>query len=384
MSVTNIIILTESPFSKRDFDRFGVALLRNSFQVSILDCTPWLKPKIWTKYSELAFRCSGYLPISNRDALIKGIDSSAETLVIDYLGNCRDSRRVRIHLKKKNIRRVIVHNGILPTPSVNWYRKIGRTISQNTAIAILKKLYGRFEQSFSQAPMPEIALLSGIAGLNDKRLHGLKSKIWAHSFDFDIYLANEKHAGSTVEPYAVFLDEDMIYHSDYDHLEIKSPATEITYYASMNGFFEKLERKLGMPVMIAAHPRSRYDLRPQLWNGRKTITGKTAELVRDAKLVLCHQSTAVSFAVMWRKPILFLTTNELKSSYLQPGIEVGSALLVAPSINVDKNEELLATNLLYSVDGAAYEKYAEEYIKRPGTPNLPAWQIFAEYVQREC
>lgn len=383
MVVTDIIILTESPFSRRDHDRFGVELLSRNFQVSILDCTRWLKPEFWDKYSELAYRCPGYVSVPDLDSLLGHIRSQFHAVAIDYLGGCAGSKRVRIGLKDRKIPRAIVQNGLLPTPIVRWSDRVFRIVSSNTPRSILEKIYRRSEHLLSPDPVPEIALLSGTAGLKDKRLHGLAHKIWAHSFDFDTYLANKEQAAALVAPYAVFLDEDMIYHSDFDHSGIKSPATEDAYYASMNCFFQKLERKLGMPVTVAAHPRSRYDLRPQLWNGRTTIYAKTAQLVRDAKLVLCHQSTSVSFAVMWRKPLIFLTTNELVSSYLQPGIALGSTLLRAPLINTDENNELPVIKSLFAVDEMAYAKYTEEYIKRPGTPNLPAWQIFSEYVQRE-
>jgi hypothetical protein len=231
--------------------------------------------------------------------------------------------------------------------------------------------------------VPEIALLSGTAGLSANGLDGAMHKVWAHSFDYDTYLAANAETAPPLAPYAVFLDEDMIYHSDFDHSEIKSPATAEAYYRSMNGFFDKLEREWGMPVTVAAHPRSRSDSRSQQWGDRTIVHGRTAQLVRDAKLVLCHQSTAVSFAVMWRKPLIFLTTDELVPSYLQPRIALGSALLRSPLVNVDGDTELPPRESLFAVDEAAYAKYAEAYIKRLGTPTQPVWQIFSEYVQRE-
>lgn len=381
--MTRILILTGSPFSKRDYDRFGVELLSQSFRVSILDCTPWLKPDFWDKYSAIVFRCPGYVSVTDLDSLIGHINSQVKTVAIDYLGGCARSKRVRMELKNLNIPRAIVQHGLLPPLTVKWSDRVGRIISSNTPLCILKKIYRRSEHKLNPDPAPEIALLSGTAGLKDKRLHGVAHKIWAHSFDFDIYLESKGQAVS-VAPYAVFLDEDMIYHSDYDYLGIKPPTTEQTYYASMNGFFQKLERNIGMPVVVAAHPRSRSDLSSQLWNGRTTIYAKTAQLVRDATLVLCHQSTAVSFAVMWRKPLLFLTTNELIPSFLGPRIALGSTLLGAPLINIDGNSNQLPDiKSLFEVDEVAYAKYTDEYIKRSGTPNLPVWQIFSEYVQRE-
>jgi hypothetical protein len=45
---------------------------------------------------------------------------------------------------------------------------------------------------------------------------------------------------------------------------------------------------------------------------RELISGKSAELVKGAKLVLAHDSTAINFAVLWGIPLLILTTNQLE------------------------------------------------------------------------
>jgi hypothetical protein len=249
---------------------------------------------------------------------------------------------------------------------------------------IAKAVYRRIVQLFRRESPPQIALLSGGAGLNDPVAAAVPHKIWAHSFDFDIYLELRSQAQSTSAPYAVFLDEDMIYHSDYDHLGIEPPTTEAAYYGPMKSFFKRLEQQIGMPVVIAAHPRSRYDLRPHLWNGHATIRGRTAELVRDATLVLCHLSTSVGLAVLWHKPVITLTTNDIRLSYWGDAIALMSKALGAPLINVDAAPaEWPALTSVPEVNEEAYAMYREEYIKRSNTPEKPLWQIFADYVRSE-
>lgn len=384
-SVTHILILTESPFSKRDYDRFGVELLSQSFRVSILDCTAWLKPDFRDKYSATEYHCPGYVSIADWDSMASYLNGQVITVAIDYLSGCARSKRIRRELKSRNILRAVVRLGLLAAPPIKWSDRIRQSISLYTPRSIPGRIYRRIAQALrGQDPAPEIALLSGSACLKDKRLDVATHKIWAHSFDFDIYLECKDQIVASVAPYAVFLDEDMIYHSDYACLGTRPPMTEQAYYASMNGFFREFECSTGLPAIIAAHPRSHYELRPQLWNSRTTIYGKTAQLVRGATLVFCHQSTAISFAVMWRKPIIFLTTNELMSSYFGPGIALRSTLLMAQLINVDMvGNQLPDIKSLSKVDEVAYAKYIDEYIKRPGTPNLPVWQIFSEYLQRE-
>ena len=388
-SVSHILILTTSPFSKRDYDRFGVELLRQSFRVSILDCTAWLKPDFWGKYSAIVHSCPGYVSVANWAAMASCLDGKEDAVVIDYLDQCSSSRRIRAELRRRNILRAVVRLGVIPVPLMKWSDRVRQMGSLYKPFSLVKKLCGRIGQVFSSRdPPPEIALLSGTACLHDRGLHAVVHKIWTHSFDFDFYLGCQKEVSVSAAPYAVFLDVNVIYDSDYDYLGMKSPATERAYYASMNEFFRTLEDNIGLPVVVAAHPRSRHDLHPHLWNKRTVICGKTAQLVRDASVVLCHQSTAVSFAVMWRKPIIFLTTNELMSSYIGPRIALMSTRLGAPLLNVDRDCNQLPNVMpdiksLPSVDEVAYAKYSDEYIKRSGTPNLPVWQVFSDYLQRE-
>ena len=44
-----IVILSPGPFFKRDYDRFGIELLKKKFVIKILDFTAWLNPIFWKK-----------------------------------------------------------------------------------------------------------------------------------------------------------------------------------------------------------------------------------------------------------------------------------------------------------------------------------------------
>lgn len=315
-------------------------------------------------------------------ALVEKIKNNS--LSIDLIGSGSQHRRIRLILQKYGISRVILQVGLLPNPDTNIQRQVAQTLSLlKDPILLFRKIGQRIERLLMPSPFPQIALCSGKAGLNDPRLEGVKHKIFGHSFDYDLFLAHKGQSDIIPGPYAVFLDEDMVYHSDYDHAAIKRAATEDAYYGSMTKFFNAFERNTGIPIMVAAHPRSRYDLRPELWGKRSVIQGNTARLVRDATIVLCHQSTSVSFAVLWRKPLIYLTTDEVNSSFLGPRISLCSQLLSAPSFNVDHLNVIPSIESLTIIDESAYAEYKEQYIKLPNTPEAPLWDIFAQYIKRE-
>ena len=63
----------------------------------------------------------------------------------------------------------------------------------------------------------------------------------------------------------------------------------------------------------------------RVFGGRELLQGETARLVNDSSLVIAHYSYAVNFAVLYRKPLIFLTTDELKASFRRPAIEAISS-----------------------------------------------------------
>ena len=380
----NIIILTDSPFSKRDYDRFGIEILQQYFNVVVLDCTPWLKPQVWRQYSEIAYPCSQYKAIDNWDEFKRAIAQVSKGLAIDYLESSSFSNSINQVFREYDVLRVLVFSGSLPTLRLNTMQKLKLLYSEGNIVRrLFARLLSKIRSCFSATMPADVAILSGEACLKAP-LANASHKIMAHSFDYDLYLSLRNKKGMRSKPYAVFLDMDLAYHSDILYMGIKPPVTADKYYFSLLAFFDMFERITGLNVVFAAHPRSRYDLRPGLLSGRVPVLGNTAELVRDADAVLSHDSTAISFAILWRKPIIFLTSNELMRSMDGIYTEAFSNLLDAPLVNIDSLNDLnIDLKVWFHFDECAYADYQKKYIKIPGTPELPFWKIFSDYVRNE-
>mgnify|MGYP000044094501 CR=1 FL=1 len=85
-----------------------------------------------------------------------------------------------------------------------------------------------------------------------------------------------------------------------------------------------------------------------LLKGIKYQIDNTAELVRNSNIVLLHQSTSFSFAVLFNKPVVFLTSNKLRNSSLGPRIDNFAKSVNGQIINMDNdlNKPLDLQNLL--------------------------------------
>ena len=110
----DIVILVELPFSKRDYERFGIEILQQYFNVGVFDCTPWLRPHVWRQYSGIVYPFSQYNAIHNWTELERTMTYVSKGLAIDYLGNSSFSKSIYQMLRDHEMLRTIVSSGPIP------------------------------------------------------------------------------------------------------------------------------------------------------------------------------------------------------------------------------------------------------------------------------
>ncbi len=386
MSKPTLIFITQVPFSRRDNERFGIEILSKHFQVRVLDCTPLIAPDYDKEYSQLFHQIAGAVRISTQEQLASTISCVKGGYFIDLVGMSARSLKIRKTLLRQNLKRIVLKSGALPTPKQNkngrfarfWKNDKKLTTIVNRTQSLVANLMG-----YSYDSEADITVVTGLASIG-KRASQCKQAIFAHTLDYDIFLRLKDERKSNLN-YAVFLDQDLIHHSEYLYTGERRFLDEDRYYASLNMFFSAFESKTGMKVIVAAHPRSNYQLRPHLLFGRSAKEGVTAELVRDASIVFAHFSTCIGFAVLWRKPVVLLKTYQFDSNYSGDYVEKMSEELGAPVVDISSfTERKLLADLSEwsSIDRDKYKGYVDSYLKYPGSPEVPLWEQFAEGVLR--
>ena len=133
-----------------------------------------------------------------------------------------------------------------------------------------------------------------------------------------------------------------------------------------------------MPVIIAAHPKANYDELGYSFGSHKIRSGfNSADTVAGASLVLLHYSTAINLAVVFNKPILFLTSDVLEK-YKKPFIDGLSSFFEMKALNVnDPNIELPPIR----IDTERYRQYFDRFIKAPETPETPFWESVISLIE---
>ncbi len=128
--------------------------------------------------------------------------------------------------------------------------------------------------------------------------------------DYESYLKIRNDNNGIVEgKYIVFIDIYFPLHPDLVVLNKLSSANPELYYNSLRNYFDYLENRFQMPVVIAAHPKSNYQ--GGELGTRKIIAYKTDLLVKDSQMVINHLSSSTSYAILFNKPSVFITTNEM-------------------------------------------------------------------------
>jgi hypothetical protein len=200
--------------------------------------------------------------------------------------------------------------------------------------------------------------------------------------DYDHYRSSRLAAERLIEnSYAVFLDIFLPYQSDLKIVGMQAVDAD-SYYASLTRYFDRVEQLLDVEVVIAAHPKSNYS--SAQFGGRRMLRGLTPELVRDAKVVLSHHSTSISYAILNRKPIVFIYTDEMLELYemtIVDQIRGLAAYLNSPVQNIDRfpaGGELVVP----VVDEARFDAFKYDFLTTHASEHDSSRDIFLREITR--
>jgi len=381
--IRTIFLIVETPLRERDLGRYGISNLATQFDVRVIDCTQWLRPEYWARYSEDRYKFQGCISVANWMEFIAQFNIAPNhSIVIDYLLDRKGlNDDIRQWLRSNKYPMVVVFTGVIPNFKFRGLALIRNKIGKVRDVGII--LSHRLQRVFPfyrpSVLLADIAILSGKASLRKPRANA-PAKIWTHSFDYDKFLTlRNGFSGKT--GYVVFLDQNLVYHPDLVITGSIRCTTAQEYFPALNLFFDNFESITGLRVIIAAQPKSDYSPYPNLFGGREVVHGKTAELVRDSELVFAHYSTAISFAVLWAKPVVILTSNSILLSWAMPYIRGFRDALGANLINVNIcniNDNLIEDWKKVSL--TAYNEYKLKYIKTPNSLDKPIWNQFMDYI----
>jgi len=388
--VSKIIYLIASPFNRRDFERFGFGVfIKDGFDVSVWDFTPFLFEEVHrsvTPPDPVDFE--NLVQYSRKRDAIEAINKNRDgAIIISMIPYNIDTCRIYRAMWKNRIPHCVWTSNALPASAdskqVNsLFQKIKR-VNLRKAIGYMSYIFLRNPGTFFKIGPATFALAGGSESLINKmrNITDETEVLWIHTFDYDIYL-NSMKSEQEERNIAVFLDDYFPFHSDYTYYGVPAPIEADEYYPVLCSFFDFVEEKTDLEVVIAAHPRSHYEDLPDYFGGRTVIRGKSAELVRSAKFVILSCSTSINFPVLYRKPMIFITTDALEKSVFGKYTSQFASIFRKTPININRplNIDIESELSMYK---KGYDQYKNEFIKKEGSEELPFWQVVSNRIRLE-
>lgn len=404
---TRIAIILGAPFTEQNFERIGIPYLSPHFEIFVFDCLGWLGRNVEEIKCKRA-SWSNYMIINSELDFVVAMNKHMPDYAINFIDTRIFTLGVIKIFKKNNVKLVAQKTGNLPSPSiVNRVKNLfhimkkkhvcgignsglqfeKKSISKRHSVSLINSFFNILKKvlSTNKKLYPDISLLAGNNSLN---IYTKKASriIWIGSNDYHHYNKavldlNAKNELKQKDDFILFIDDALPYANDWVLMKMNSPVTAEKYYPLLRNFFEKIEFQYGIPVVVAGHPNSRSDNHYFAnLGGRKIVFGESASLAIQSKFVLVHGSTAVSFAVLAHKPILFITTRELDSSHYGMHVRTMANSLGSSVIFMDEIDGTTPSLLQPTINVHKYKLYEFNYLCCEHSEESAPWGNFINYI----
>lgn len=389
--IKRVIILVESPFNSRDYKRFGIESLKeNGFSVEVWDLSRILRPKVYSDGTRPKIHECGELTVfsEKKEAFQRISELGVSDFVINFGSYGISSFWEYRALTKASAQYAVQMSGMLPllgpgeVITASYWKKL-KKIFPPSFKHISNVFFSRVSPKWLGIKPAKFILAGGEKcfvyhyPVDRKKF---TETIWIHTMDYDLYLEEQRCSSSEPEQnIAVFLDEYLPFHPDRLYDGVKGPSEPEEYYPMLDKFFGRVENELKLEVVIAASPRSEYEKKPDYFNGRRCIKGKTPELVRKSRLVMMHDSSSITYANLFQKPVMFLTSRRLSRTH--PAIKRLANWFGKEPIFMDAANEI-DWDFEMKMDKGHFDKYRQWFIKTDFSPEKPFWQIIADRLKK--
>jgi hypothetical protein len=202
----------------------------------------------------------------------------------------------------------------------------------------------------------------------------------SYQFDYQKYLdIKNQDKIKEYENSIIYIDQAYENNYDLELANIDHPTNEKFHWDTLNSFFDFLSKNTNKKVLSAAHPRR--DKKIKINTAYTVIYGETEHLIKNAALVITHDSTAVNLAILFNKPLMFVTTNEIeKAKIFFFSIKKFAKELNTQETNVNKLDSINLENLFY-FNKDAYRRWISLYIRSPETNIKDLWPDFIKFIE---
>ena len=383
-----IIYFTNVPFSRRDYERYGIEWwLDAGFSVTVLDVGYFALPARDPKWDDAMYRNDSFdLSVLRRKSELKRYRAmlADASLIVDLTtahGHSRWNLPVLRAISKSKTPCILL--------SVNAYPGYDLPLAQSRDLAgkidiFLARLKSADPLNSIIARLPCRWL--GIEPANAVVYGGRRSRrrittvttdtleISGHHMDYDIFLDQDSEI--SLDNTAVFIDQDLSGHREFVSNKAFHQMDTEQYYRLLRKTLERVEKITGLEIVIAKHPHALSADPERFLPNWRIVQGRTLELIRRCRLVIAHNSAAIASVVLNRKPLLLVFSKDyIDSSHWNPvsHYPLADALerncLYLEDIAATDDDEFMADLT------AGFDPYIEDYISVGPLHREKLWPI---------
>ena len=377
-----ILIITWCPFTDSHFENYDLYELSKNFDITIYDITLVLfkriTPKNLIKKKIPKYTKIKYISFFNLKKLIHSIKTVEPNLVINNTDLKNNHIIIKEILRKK-------HTKLLSIFNYSWTE--GIDLFPKNIFYSIKYFINKIIFYFNKKNDNDIAIISGNNLLNKLSSLG-KKKYYHHSFAYNFFLKNCKKKTKLKfkrkKKIVSYVDSGFGFHPDFLlNKNLNKNFDKKSYIKKVNIFFLKL-KKAGYKTYFLAHPKVKIN-HHKLFKNCEIIYNRTFDYISLSDIVMFTSSSAIDFAILYKKKLLNLFSSEIKvypANY--KAIQYFSRKFnhlflnldkIEHEINVDKtiNEKLLHPN-------SEYDRYINNYVRHPNSKNSKLSELVTKII----
>ena len=249
---------------------------------------------------------------------------------------------------------------------------------------VIKKLLHFVRRNLLRIAMPNFVVVGGSEEVKRVLRDFSRSTriVFANSSDFSATIRLMK-SETLISKGAIYLDTGF---PGFPRDEIIERTSETVrsedWYPNLSKFFESVERSLDLEVDISVHPKHNGRDHQPLFGHRRTLGGQTAEGVSQCELVIATNSTAISYAIAFLKPLVLITSDKIQNNrdqYKSSLIQNISTDTGATIFNIDRQYSEQDIRAALVINHEKYASYKQKYLTSR-TDGKPNYQVILEEI----
>lgn len=361
-----IIFIQHEPLTPNIEKRYCIdALIDAGFDVSYWDISQIIYPGL--KCADELERGYSQRLFTIEELEIKCKSISEKDIVVPEFFFIVKNKKIWQIVTSTNAIRVKIECYGNSNPEYTFVQKVIMHLRPTKAITFIKNyLFYNYCKKHSIIPYDKVITSSYLQKGDFRRNHP----------DYDDYLLNKDIKPFVKGKYICFIDTGFGIHPDDIFYKNDKFGNNELWQTKLNAFFDFLEKKYSMPVVIAVHPKINYPV--TAFAGREKIKYKTLNLVLNSEFIIQDISNSLSFSIMADKKIRLITTNEMYKSQKQYLINLSRRIGI-PLFNIDKNNWNSFEPV--QIEESIRNEYIHNFLCSKGNENRQSADIIVEYLK---